>query len=68
MSPERGEDKVELAADIVIIGGGGAGLAAAVTAAAVALGAAVIEAISPWGIDNLTVPAVSTMILVLMLL
>jgi phytol kinase len=30
-----------------------------------ALGAAGIEAISPWGIDNLTVPAISALILVL---
>jgi phytol kinase len=40
---------------------------AVVTAAAGALGAAVIEAISPWGIDNLTVPAVSALILASML-
>lgn len=36
-------------------------------AAVTALGAAVIEAVSPWGIDNLTVPVVSALILVLML-
>ena len=36
-------------------------------AAATALGAAVVEAVSPWGVDNLTVPAVSALILVLML-
>ncbi len=42
--------------------------AAAVGAATVtALGAMVIEAISPWGIDNLTVPAVSALLLVWML-
>lgn len=42
--------------------------AAAVGAAAVtALGAVVVEAFSPWGIDNLTVPAVSALVLVLML-
>ncbi len=40
---------------------------AVVTAAVTALGAAVIEAVSPWGVDNLTVPAVSALILVLML-
>jgi phytol kinase len=40
---------------------------AVVTAAAGALGAAAIEAISPWGIDNLTVPAVSALILASML-
>jgi phytol kinase len=37
------------------------------TAAVTAFGAALIEALSPWGIDNLTVPAVSALILVLML-
>lgn len=36
-------------------------------AAVTAFGAAVIEAISPWGIDNLTVPAVSALTLALML-
>ena len=42
--------------------------AAAVSAAAVtALGATVIEAASPWGIDNLTVPAVSALLLTLTL-
>jgi len=42
--------------------------ATAVSAAAVtALGATVIEALSPWGIDNLTVPAVSALALVLTL-
>ena len=44
------------------------GLPVALVAAAVtALGAALIEALSPWGIDNLTVPAVSALILALML-
>jgi dolichol kinase len=32
-----------------------------------AFGAALVEAVSPWGIDNLTVPAVSALILALML-
>ena len=42
---------------------------AAVGAAAMtALGAAVVEAVSPWGIDNLTVPAVSALVLALILL
>jgi phytol kinase len=36
-------------------------------AAATALGAMIVEAVSPWGIDNLTVPAVSALVLVLML-
>jgi phytol kinase len=38
---------------------GSAVLAAAVTA----LAATVVEAVSPWGIDNLTVPAISVLIL-----
>ncbi|MCK4451013.1 MAG: phosphatidate cytidylyltransferase, partial [Anaerolineae bacterium] len=42
--------------------------AAAVSVAAVtALGATVIEAASPWGIDNLTVSAVSALLLTLTL-
>ena len=36
-------------------------------AAATALGAMIVEAASPWGIDNLTVPAVSALVLVLVL-
>lgn len=44
------------------------GPAAAVgAAAATALGAAAVEAVSPWGIDNLTVPAVSALVLVWLL-
>ncbi len=44
------------------------GLAQAIGIAAVtALVAAIVEAVSPWGIDNLTVPAASAMVLVLML-
>lgn len=42
-------------------------IAAAVIAAVTALGATAVEAVSPWGIDNLTVPAVSALILALML-
>jgi len=42
-------------------------LAAVWVAAATAFGAAAIEAVSPWGIDNLTVPAVSALVLVLLL-
>jgi phytol kinase len=38
---------------------------ALVTAGVTALGATVVEAVSPWGIDNLTVPAVSVLILTL---
>jgi dolichol kinase len=33
-----------------------------------ALGATIVEAFSPWGIDNLTVPAISAMMLALLLL
>jgi phytol kinase len=36
---------------------------AAGAALVVALGAALAEAISPWGLDNLTIPAVSAMLL-----
>lgn len=42
------------------------GIAAGV-AAATALAATIVEAVSPWGIDNLTVPAVSAVVLVLLL-
>ena len=35
--------------------------------AVTALGAAVAEAVSPWGVDNLTVPAASALLLVLLL-
>jgi phytol kinase len=42
-------------------------VAALWVSAVTALGAAVIEAVSPWGIDNLTVPAVSTLILVVLM-
>ncbi len=42
-------------------------LTAVWVAALTALGAAAIEALSPWGIDNLTVPAVSALVLVLLL-
>jgi dolichol kinase len=41
-------------------------IAVAGIAAITALGATIVEAISPWGIDNLTVPAVSALILALM--
>ena len=41
--------------------------AAVGAAAATALGAAAVEAVSPWGIDNLTVPAVSALVLVWLL-
>ena len=35
-------------------------------AATTALGAVLVEAFSPWGIDNLTVPVISAVVLVLM--
>ncbi|MDY7076439.1 MAG: phosphatidate cytidylyltransferase [Chloroflexota bacterium] len=41
-------------------------LTAIAVAAVTALGASVVEAVSPWGIDNLTVPAVSALLLVWM--
>jgi dolichol kinase len=40
-------------------------IAAVGAATATALGAALVEALSPWGIDNLTVPAISALILAL---
>ncbi|MCP4539592.1 MAG: phosphatidate cytidylyltransferase [Chloroflexi bacterium] len=40
---------------------------AVVAAAVTALGATMVEAVSPWGVDNLTVPAISTLILVFIL-
>lgn len=42
-------------------------LVAVGVAAATALAATAIEAVSPWGVDNLTVPAVSAVVLVLLL-
>jgi phytol kinase len=38
----------------------------AIIAIVTALGATLVEAVSPWGIDNLTVPAVSAIILALL--
>jgi dolichol kinase len=53
---------------LLLLATGNVSPAAAVGAAAVtALGAALVEAASPWGIDNLTVPAASALILVLVL-
>jgi phytol kinase len=43
----------------------GAPLSAILVASVTSLGATLAEAISPWGIDNLTVPAVSALILAL---
>ena len=45
----------------------GAPMAALWVSAVTAFGAALVEAVSPWGIDNLTVPAISALILGLML-
>ncbi len=42
------------------------GLAAVGAAVAVALGVTLVEAFSPWGLDNLTVPAASALLLVLL--
>jgi len=42
-------------------------VAAMGAAATTALAATIVEAISPWGIDNLTVPAVSALVLIAML-
>jgi phytol kinase len=47
---------------------GGIGTVTALWVSAVtALGATAVEAVSPWGIDNLTVPAISALILALLL-
>jgi phytol kinase len=40
---------------------------AVMTSGVTALGATIVEAASPWGIDNLTVPAISALVLVLVL-
>jgi phytol kinase len=47
--------------------GTGDPLTALWVSAVTAFGAAIVEAVSPWGIDNLTVPAVSALILALQL-
>jgi phytol kinase len=47
--------------------GPGDPVAALLVAAVTAFGAAIGEAVSPWGIDNLTVPAISALILAAML-
>ena len=53
---------------LVLLAPGPLGFATVMGAAATtALGAVLVEAFSPWGIDNLTVPAVSAVVLVLML-
>jgi phytol kinase len=44
----------------------GASLLSAPTAIVVAIGASLAEAVSPWGIDNLTVPAISALILAML--
>jgi phytol kinase len=44
----------------------GASPSAVAIALVIALGATLVEAISPWGIDNLTIPAVSTLIIKLL--
>jgi phytol kinase len=51
---------------LMLLGTGGP-VTALWVSAVTALGAAVVEAASPWGIDNLTVPAVSALILAAML-
>jgi phytol kinase len=43
----------------------GASPAAIPVALVIALGATIAEALSPWGIDNLTVPAISALIIAL---
>jgi dolichol kinase len=48
---------------ILLAPGGADPLPMAGVAALVALGAALMEAVSPWGVDNLTVPAISALLL-----
>jgi phytol kinase len=53
---------------LVLLGSQPLGLGAAAGAAALtAIGATGVEAVSPWGIDNLTVPVVSAVVLVWMM-
>ncbi len=47
--------------------GTGNPIAALLVSAVTAFGAAIVEAISPWGIDNLTIPTISALILATML-
>jgi dolichol kinase len=47
--------------------GTGDPMAALWVSAVTAFGATIVEAVSPWGIDNLTVPAISALILAAML-
>lgn len=51
---------------LALLGPGG-WISALWVSAVTALAAAAVEAISPWGIDNLTVPAISALVLVLIL-
>ena len=53
-------------APLALLGGIGS-VTALWVSAVTALGAAAVEAVSPWGIDNLTVPAVSALVLVWLL-
>ncbi|MGD2146243.1 MAG: phosphatidate cytidylyltransferase [Anaerolineae bacterium] len=59
---------VATAVPLAVLGQASLGTAeAAAVAAATAAGSAVVEAVSPWGIDNLSVPAISALILTLLL-
>ncbi len=52
------------AAALLLLAPGASPIAALLTAAITAGGAALVEAVSPWGLDNLTVPAVSVALLI----
>ncbi len=49
---------------LLLLAPGASPIAALLTAAITAGGAALVEAVSPWGLDNLTVPAVSAALLI----
>ena len=51
-------------AALLLLAPGASPIAALLTAAITAGGAALVEAFSPWGLDNLTVPAVSAALLI----
>ncbi|HHH41320.1 MAG TPA: phosphatidate cytidylyltransferase [Chloroflexi bacterium] len=52
------------AVPLLLLAPGASPIAALLTAAITAGGAALVEAVSPWGLDNLTVPAVSAAVLI----
>ena len=57
---------VAMSVSLMLLGTGDP-MAALWVSAVTAFGATIVEAVSPWGIDNLTVPAISALILAAML-